>query len=318
MRLSALLLCAYSRRFTVMSLMALWVYSAAAPVRAANPSVELVTHSMGGWSPGIQRYQMDLLRLLLANTGPYQLEPETRLLSGSRWRRVLSRGDTVTSFAAVTLSFTLDDQDIVWLSGPFYKSLLGLRKLIVRKQDLAKFARVRTLADLQAFTAGQGSGWPDAQVYRNAGVDVVQGASLNQLLPMLSKGRFDFIALSVLEVDEVFADSRDAFPDLAVAEALYVYYPAPVYLAVSVNKPVAVERLKVGVDWLVSAQGRVAFDALFTEHFPQRLYLKDARARLIALTNPTLPPDLAEPTNRYFYKEIWGAPRPVGAAPEND
>jgi len=77
---------------------------------------------------------------------------------------------------------------------PFDRGLNGWRLLVVRKTDRATFARARSMADLARFVAGQGQGWPDADILRGAGLRVETFPQLASLFRSLEAGRFDYLS----------------------------------------------------------------------------------------------------------------------------
>lgn len=281
---------------------------------ALDTSAQHIRHQMGGWSGDIQLYQAGLLNLLLKVSepefGPYTLELDSRLLTGSRWVKAMSNGALHTSFRAGAPSLGEDTGAMHWYRQPFLKSMLGLRRLLVRREDLDKFASVKSLEDLKQLSIGQGDSWPDRFVYNSAGVTVVEGKSIEHLIRMLDKKRFDFLALSVLEIEGVFTEYLTLYPDLVLVDDLYIYYPIPVYLTVSKMKPYVVARLRAGMKILFEQDSGKRLDDIFHQYFPlESRVLVTPRTRLISLQNPKLSAELAAGIDEYFYSRIWHHPK---------
>jgi len=259
---------------------------------------------MGGWSAKLQAYQVDLLKLALQQSepehGPYILEVEDRVLPAGRWTQNMIRGKIATSFNS---SAKTDNHSpfATRYNYPFLKTLLGLRRVIIRREDSLRFAEVNSLEDLRGFRVGQGKNWPDAQVYQHAGIHLVPGESLDELFPMLKKKRFDFLPLSVLEVDDVFLENNDN--DLIIAEGFYIFYPIQVYLLISSAKPLVVARLKDGLQLLFNPNDSRMLDNLFIRHFPMEpAILQESKARLIELQNPQLDKQHSDAIRQFFFQ----------------
>jgi hypothetical protein len=65
------------------------------------------------------------------------------------------------------------------------RGLLGYRLLLIRADDQARFAKVRTLDDLRHLRAGLGKGWADVNIFEASGVEVVEGSNYEGLFGML-------------------------------------------------------------------------------------------------------------------------------------
>lgn len=113
---------------------------------------------------------------------------------------------------------------------PLFKGLLGHRLLIIRKEDQAKFDRVKTLADLQAIPLGQGTSWIDTKILEANGLKVIKTMKYQNLFFMLDGGRFDAFPRAVFEpFNEV-----DKHPNLnlTVEKNLLLIYKMDSYLFV--------------------------------------------------------------------------------------
>lgn len=115
---------------------------------------------------------------------------------------------------------------------PLDKGLLGYRVFLVHKDTQARLAKVATLADLKAFSMGQGATWADAGILAGAGLDVVKTSSYEGLFPMLQNKRFDLFPRAVTEVMAEHAQYRSSAPDLVVDDGLLLAYPLSFYFMV--------------------------------------------------------------------------------------
>lgn len=97
---------------------------------------------------------------------------------------------------------TLEKQGLIRaLRVPLERGLLGYRICLVRDEDAALLGNVRSAEDLKKIRIGQGIGWGDLAVYRNAGIDVVEAPfnSVSDPVKALASGHFDALPLGVNE-----------------------------------------------------------------------------------------------------------------------
>lgn len=84
---------------------------------------------------------------------------------------------------------------------PLERGLLGYRICLVRDEDANLLENVRNAEDLKKIRIGQGIGWGDIAVYRNAGINVVEAPfnSVSDPVKALASGHFDALPLGVNE-----------------------------------------------------------------------------------------------------------------------
>jgi len=168
---------------------------------------------------------------------------------------------------------------------PVDKGLFGYRVALVREQNPTVLAKVKTLADLRTYTAGQGHDWPDTNILQSNGLRVMTSTSPESLFPMLQAGRFDFFPRSVLELgDETEPMSKH---QLLADDRLLLYYPTAIYFFVNKKDTGLAKAIETGLN---KALADGSFDALFYERFGEVIKRTNMRGRtLISLTNPMLP-----------------------------
>lgn len=142
------------------------------------------------------------------------------------------------------------------------KGLNNYRALLIHKSSQASFAKVKTLEDLKAFSAGSGPYWTDGLIMQANGFNVVYGANYGGLFKMLGINRFDFLSRGLHEI----GSDLIAFSDLGlVAEPhLMLQYETPLRYSFFVNKDNSqlADRLERG---LKAAQQDGSFDRLFMQ-----------------------------------------------------
>ncbi|RTL34331.1 MAG: hypothetical protein EKK53_26555 [Burkholderiales bacterium] len=182
---------------------------------------------------------------------------------------------------------------------PIDRGLMGWRLILVRRADLPRWRRVRSLAELGTYVGGQGHDWPDTTILRANGLQIGTSSSYEALFRMLAAGRIDYFPRSILEIDAELANHRDM--DLAIVPGLMLHYPTAAYLFASPARPELAADLKAGLDAAV-ADG--SFQRLHREFYGPVIKAHPADPdRVIRLSNPLLP--AATPLAR---RELWLQP----------
>ncbi len=172
-------------------------------------------------------------------------------------------------------------KNMIPINIPIYRGILGLRLLLVTRNNFEAISRVRTIFDLQKFTAGHGKNWKDVNIYKanNLGVEVQFEYEL--LFKMLIAGRFDYFHRGV---NEIWDELKRYSNDLHIADNIMLYYNQPVFFYVNKNQKKLAQDLEKGL-LLIIEDG--SYKKLFLETFGT--YLNDAKLNqrtLINLNNP--------------------------------
>lgn len=249
-----------------------------------------------GASPTRDAYQFELLRLALERTrkshGDYELIRVDQKLTSLRASREVSRGELINIEATPNWTTESVPSEIrrdkrIAIKIPLLEGLLGYRRLVIRKADLEKFAAITRAEELQALVAGQGRDWEDIFIYRNNGFKVNAEADYYNLFAMLVAGRFDYLPLSTVEVDNFIQKFGMYSEDVVVAPGILIYYPFPVLFQLSKNTPELAERVNVG---LTEAKRDGSMKNLFEHYFAEDLKkLRDSDMRVFVLKNHRVP-----------------------------
>ncbi|GFK93065.1 hypothetical protein NNJEOMEG_00894 [Fundidesulfovibrio magnetotacticus] len=142
---------------------------------------------------------------------------------------------------------------------PLERGLLSYRVCLLRGAVPELLKDVRTLDDLKRVTVGQGFGWGDVDVYKAAGVPVVEVpfTSPSDPLRALAAGHFDVLPLGADEYAGFLDIARQEGYGLAADRHLVIHYPWYRYVWVSRTAPDAgflLEALTRGLD-IVAADG---------------------------------------------------------------
>ncbi|KQW43395.1 MULTISPECIES: ABC transporter substrate-binding protein [unclassified Roseateles] len=245
-------------------------------------------------------YVRRLVELALARAGS-KLEIRPVALDMAQGRTLV---ELATGNSPIDLMWTVTDREressgLLPVRIPIDRGLMGWRLLLVRRGELAQWARVRSLQDLRGRLAGQGHDWPDTTILRANGLQVGTSSGYQALFRMLAAGRVDYFPRSILEIDAEMAGGRH--PELAIAPGLMLHYPAAAYLFVSPHRPELAAALKAGLEVAV-AEG--SFQRLHRERYGAALKAHPiAPGRVLKLSNPLLPRET--PLQR---RELWLQP----------
>ena len=273
----------------------------------AASAVETVTYPHSG-SPGDARdaYPLKLLQLALdkVDATKYVLRVSDQPMLQGRSLLELSQGGAVRVVWSMTS--IKREAELLPIRIPIYKGLISWRLALVREDRSELLAAVRNLSDLRRFVAGQGHDWPDTDILRGNGIEVVDVPLYDSLFRMLVLGRFDYFPRSV---HEIWAEEELHRKDgIVIDQHLLIRYPSAFYFFVNKQDEALAETIRIGLERAL-ADG--SFDKLFCQQFAQRI----AQARLpqrttIELFNPILPPQT--PLGR---KELWFTPDLCSTAP---
>ena len=253
-----------------------------------------------GATPKRDGYQFALLTLALDKTvkdyGPYQLIRVVRSYSTSRLRREINRGDVVNVHAGPWRPLETTEDKLpersLRVNVPIFKDLLGYRKLLIRRDDLDRFKRIGQAEDLKELVVGQANGWVDVEIYRHNGYRVNDIANPATLFDMLAKKRFDYIPISLMDVETVLSSRPELAGQLMLLPDITIYLPLPIIFYVNIHEPRMAERLEAGLN---QARQDGSLDRLFKSSFAHELQLvRDGAHKRFMLTNPFVPRELLE------------------------
>ncbi|MCG2585447.1 transporter substrate-binding domain-containing protein [Massilia sp. TS11] len=252
---------------------------AAAPAAAA--AVRRVHYPAQDLDNRANRYPLQLLRAALARAGAhYQLAPVQRMQQGRALAEIGSARGPDVIWSATSQA---RERSLLPIRIPLYKGLIGWRLLLVRKDDLARFASLAP-AQLRGLRCASGHDWPDTDILEQGGLQVARVRGTDSILRLLEDGHIDFFPRSAVEI----WDEAAAHPRLAVAPRLAIHYPLASYFFVHRDGERLASDLRTGLEALLQDG---SFDKLFQENFGE--LLKQARLQerqILELNNPDLPP----------------------------
>jgi len=237
-------------------------------------------------------YQARLLALALEKTvatdGPYALNRVVATYSPRRMLQEMSEGKRINIFVGTGQAHGpgLASNEQICVPFPIFDALLGYRHLIMRKEDEDRFSAISTLDQLKRLRAGQGHEWLDARILRHNGFRVDDSGNLDNLLPMLHSRRFDYVPMSIVEVQSLIERHPDLADQLMIAPGIAIQYTLPSVFFVSKKFPALAARLERG---LLLAKKDGSFDHLLRTTFRKELQAMAAPAtRRFTIVNPFL------------------------------
>jgi len=260
------------------------------PAYANRDETMLLKVRVGGFGLGLEEYEIRLVELLAEKTrdiyGRYKVEGVEAQVSLDRLLAEIETGKRIhLGFNTQSLPAESTGK-IVSHSYPILGGALGLRKSIVRKNYLDEFLMLREVNDFQNMRVGQGSDWPDRAIYKSNGFAVFSSTSDNNMYNMLKGSRTHHVPLSAFQIDATFSGISKGFPELTIAQNIYIYYPLPIWAYLAKNPGDVTNRLSLGLERVFSDGSA---DALFMEMYGEYLVnIKKEKGRIFVLQNPQL------------------------------
>jgi len=254
-------------------------------------------------------YDWDVLRTALRKTdarfGAFSMRQYEIAMSPQRIRQELhTPGGHINILARATEPGL--EQDFLPIRLPTDRGLLSYRVLLVRADQLPRFARVRTLNDLRTLRAGLGKDWADIPILRAAGLPIVEGQTYDGLFAMLEAGRFDYFSRGADEAFRELGERRARHPQLAIEPTLLLRYPLPHYFFVrrDAEGQRLAKRIEAGLEIMIKDG---SLNALFERYKLGVIRQADLkRRRVIEIPNPELSPQTPLARKELWYNPLTG------------
>jgi len=250
-------------------------------------------------------YHWEILRTALEKTkdkwGPYRMVPSEFM---TEQRQAFELKNATGKLTVMYLSTTPEfEKTLVPIRIPVDKNLGGYSVFLIRKEDRARFAKIRSLDDLRKFRWGVGLGWIDVDILRSSHFKVVTGSSYEGLFEMLVEKRFDIFLRASVEVLDEYDKRKKRLPDLYIEDNFIFYYPLPMYFwfpKTAEGRRLAA-RAEEGMRMMI-ADG--TYDRIFDKyqrHKIIRLRLKERK--IFRIPNPNIGPETP-----IFDSRLWFEP----------
>jgi len=207
---------------------------------------------------------------------------------------VMERGRAIAELAAgetINLHWTSMDaraeNGLNVIHIPIHRGLIGYRVFLIRRERQADFDKIDTFDELKAFTGGQGLGWVDSAILRNAGLRVWE-STYDTLFKMTQEGRIDYYPRGVVEAFAELDARRHTEPDLVVEKKLLLTYRSDFLFYVATEHEALAATIERG---FVAAYRDGTYMKLFNTHpYIQNALAQVNRAsrKVFQLDNPYL------------------------------
>lgn len=278
-----------------MANVARWLFCVALIAPVAALSTELVRFPVPEFE-GDHRYDYatQVLQLALSHSGgDYRIVPAALPMNQERQVLELEAGRSID--VGPIPSSAEREARLLPIMIPLNKGVLGWRLGLIRKGEQASFDGVHSLAELKQVRLAQGQEWPDTQILRANGIDVITAPRYEGLFKMLISKRFDYFPRSTMEI---WDEQENNAGTLEVEQHLALHYFYDAYFMVNRHNTRLAHDIENGLERAI-ADG--SFDRLFTQYYGERLRKAHLSTRtVIELRNPLLTP--GTPTNR---PELW-------------
>jgi len=278
-----------------MSLIARWVFCALFALPVASFAVEVVRFPIPEFD-GDHRYDYagQLLQLALSKSGvEYRIEPAALAMNQERQVQELEAGRSID--VGPIPSSAEREARLLPIMIPLNKGVLGWRLGLIRRGEESSFDRIQSLDDLKRVRIAQGQEWPDTQILRANGIDVITAPRYEGLFKMLISRRFDYFPRSVMEIWDEQENNADTL-EVEQHVALHYFYDA--YFMVNRHNTRLAYDIERGLE---KALADGSFNRLFQQYYGDRLRKAHLETRtVIELHNPLTTP--GTPTNR---PELW-------------
>lgn len=222
-----------------------------------------------------------------AESGPARVTLISQEMTQARALAELSHGNLIDLDWAGTDSSR--ESRLYPIRIPLAGGLLGYRVPVIRKEDMAVFQKIKTLQDLQKFTAIQGTHWPDTAILESAGLKVQKTPQFKLMYPMLKNKRVDYFPRGL---NEVYAEVDSLKDDGLVAyDQLLLVYKLPMYFFTSKKNPSLAQRIEKGLRLAIKDGSMLKYmqnSQALERVFPLSRY---KNSRQIKINNPALPPE---------------------------
>jgi ABC-type amino acid transport substrate-binding protein len=247
----------------------------------------------GNKSPARQNYELALLEACLYVTNQEYGSVNVRV-NNTDYPNADDEGNIFASgvdiLVTVAGNVKFQDKQKLVITQPLTKGLLGYRLLLVRDESLASFAQISKPQQLQALSIGIPQTWADAELFRHNQYKVVEKGTLDDLFSLLKKGTFDYVALGVNEIEEIFTQREVATLGISIEPSLMLYYDFPLVFYVTSTKPSLAQRVKDGLNKIVT---NGEFEVLFEQYHGDVVKRLNLREReVFTLHNPALPAEM--------------------------
>lgn len=193
-------------------------------------------------------YLYRVLDLALSNQpAPYVLAIEVIEASEPRRKEIVQSS---TDDYVITLGNRLEyEADLQAVYIPIQLGLgIGRRIILTRQELLGELEQVKSVEDLAQFSIGQGLGWTDVRILRDAGLNVVTLANSRSIPKMITAKRLDLYPRGLFEIDREYERYLPENPGLVIDDHLMLTYTLASYFYVRPGNERLHSAIRQGLD----------------------------------------------------------------------
>jgi ABC-type amino acid transport substrate-binding protein len=198
---------------------------------------------------GTGEYEIEVLGLALRHTvsdfGAFQLKEWGQDVTEERAIAILNDGGFDITFMVITPE---RERRMLVIPVDLTRGVQGYRLLLVHKDNLEQFSRIKTLDQLTSLACGFGSQWSDLPILERNGFQVTTAPETAMLYRMLEHKRFDYFPRGINEIWDNVVQHHDDAPDMAIEPHLALYYPLVQCFVVARNNTELAARVRLGLD----------------------------------------------------------------------
>ncbi len=242
-----------------------------------------------------QVYEKEVLVAILNATedeyGPWEIMESLDEYPGDEEALVFSeKGHDL--FVTIAGNQKFSEGDMIVISKPMTKNLLGYRIPIIREEDSDTFENISSKEDVQQLNHGIPLTWSDAVIFRENGYQVVEDGDFDDIFDRLVNGQFDYSAYGANEVLSVYENRASLRDGLTIDQDILLFYPFPLVFYVNPNLTDLADRIENGMQHIIDSG---ELDSIFNSYYGdivERLNL-DGRT-LFVLNNPLIPEEFRD------------------------
>lgn len=249
---------------------------------------------------GDQSFGYAALKLALENSGvSFKLSVgEEQKTNNKRIRLMIENKEISISDFGTSAEFEKELRPVYF---PIDLGLNGWRIFLIHKDNQAEFGKIKTLDDLRKKTAGQGIGWSDIAILENAGLKVMQSATIDNLFGMTEVKRFDYFPLGANEAHSLLEKYKNISPNVVVESQILLIYPFGRLFFVHKDNKELHDAVEAG---LVKAFENGSFLKLFKSHQANIALFTQANLKnrkQILIDNPNMTEEFKKIPQKYFF-----------------
>lgn len=237
-----------------------------------------------------QHYESDVLQAVLEVTsnefGAFQLIESRKEYPGVEESRAFShkKHDVLVTVAG---NQKFKENEVIMISKPLAKNLLGYRIPIIKEKNQAKLANAKNIKKL---VHGIPKTWSDATIFKYNEFAISEEGDFSDIFERLTSDNFDYTTFGANEVKSIYQNRDLKNKGLVIEESTLLFYPFPLVFYVNPKNETLAKRINTG---LQTIEENGTLDAIFQDYYGSLVKdLNLTKRELITLSNPLIPKSL--------------------------